>query len=245
MCVCVCVCVCVFSDPHRAARVVCAGVLYFLSSTVNPILYHLLSRKFRQAFKRTFCRCCLHLHSLPPFYKLKAKFAGRDSARTNAHRKRRPSERCNHFHLDNDAGASSKFSASLEERVGAAGSGWRLKTLGHQSTKESYFKVSVNRQASCSTFVSSGTHAHSDGRLLAICRHKNCSCRRTNLARCRRGRGVGGAGLCDSQVDTRRAVMSYPDVIPLRYGGGDLRVHCCDNTHSEGDEDRVREVCVL
>nr|KAG5711189.1 hypothetical protein BaRGS_004833 [Batillaria attramentaria] len=51
-----------------------SGVLYFLSSTVNPILYNLLSRKFRQAFKRTLCRCCLDIDSLPAFYKLKAKF---------------------------------------------------------------------------------------------------------------------------------------------------------------------------
>ena len=36
-----------------------AGVLYFVSSTVNPILYNLMSRKYRQAFKETLCRCCL------------------------------------------------------------------------------------------------------------------------------------------------------------------------------------------
>ena len=34
-----------------------AGVLYFFNSTVNPILYNLMSRKFRRAFKRTLCRC--------------------------------------------------------------------------------------------------------------------------------------------------------------------------------------------
>ncbi|ESO84041.1 hypothetical protein LOTGIDRAFT_91538, partial [Lottia gigantea] len=36
-----------------------SGVLYFVSSTVNPILYNVMSRKYRQAFKRTLCRCCL------------------------------------------------------------------------------------------------------------------------------------------------------------------------------------------
>ncbi|XP_041354378.1 pyrokinin-1 receptor-like [Gigantopelta aegis] len=34
-----------------------SGVLYFFNSTVNPILYNLMSRKFRRAFKRTLCRC--------------------------------------------------------------------------------------------------------------------------------------------------------------------------------------------
>lgn len=36
-----------------------SGVLYFVSATVNPILYNLMSKKFRQAFKRTLYKCCL------------------------------------------------------------------------------------------------------------------------------------------------------------------------------------------
>ncbi|XP_067144638.1 pyrokinin-1 receptor-like [Centruroides vittatus] len=35
-----------------------SGVTYYLSSTINPILYQLLSLKFRQAFKDTFGSCC-------------------------------------------------------------------------------------------------------------------------------------------------------------------------------------------
>ncbi|XP_063402174.1 pyrokinin-1 receptor-like [Mytilus trossulus] len=35
-----------------------SGVLYFVSATVNPILYNLMSKRFRQAFKRTLCKCC-------------------------------------------------------------------------------------------------------------------------------------------------------------------------------------------
>ncbi|XP_017770835.1 PREDICTED: uncharacterized protein LOC108558432, partial [Nicrophorus vespilloides] len=31
-----------------------SGVLYFLSTTVNPVLYHIMSNKFREAFKNTF-----------------------------------------------------------------------------------------------------------------------------------------------------------------------------------------------
>lgn len=33
----------------------CLGVLYFFSATVNPILYNVMSRKYRQAFRQTLC----------------------------------------------------------------------------------------------------------------------------------------------------------------------------------------------
>lgn len=36
-----------------------AGVLYFVSATVNPILYNVMSRKYRQAFKMTLCYPCM------------------------------------------------------------------------------------------------------------------------------------------------------------------------------------------
>ncbi|CAG2120430.1 unnamed protein product, partial [Medioppia subpectinata] len=35
-----------------------SGVTYYLSATINPILYSIMSLKFRQAFKDTFMRCC-------------------------------------------------------------------------------------------------------------------------------------------------------------------------------------------
>ncbi|XP_060070505.1 pyrokinin-1 receptor-like [Ylistrum balloti] len=35
-----------------------SGVLFFVGSTVNPILYNLMSKKFRMAFRRSLCRCC-------------------------------------------------------------------------------------------------------------------------------------------------------------------------------------------
>jgi len=34
------------------------GILYYFSSTANPILYNLMSRKFRAAFHRTVCCWC-------------------------------------------------------------------------------------------------------------------------------------------------------------------------------------------
>lgn len=49
-----------------------SGVLYFVSSTVNPILYNLMSKKYREAFKETLCRCCL-----PPEQRRKRDSRGR------------------------------------------------------------------------------------------------------------------------------------------------------------------------
>ncbi|XP_022698878.1 pyrokinin-1 receptor-like isoform X1 [Varroa jacobsoni] len=35
-----------------------AGCLYFVNCTINPILYNVISKKYRAAFKHTLCRCC-------------------------------------------------------------------------------------------------------------------------------------------------------------------------------------------
>ncbi|XP_046623245.1 pyrokinin-1 receptor-like isoform X1 [Neodiprion virginianus] len=35
-----------------------SGVLYYFSTTVNPILYNIMSNKFREAFMETLSRCC-------------------------------------------------------------------------------------------------------------------------------------------------------------------------------------------
>ncbi|KAK5649562.1 hypothetical protein RI129_000591 [Pyrocoelia pectoralis] len=35
-----------------------SGVLYYFSTTVNPLLYNIMSNKFREAFKETFTQCC-------------------------------------------------------------------------------------------------------------------------------------------------------------------------------------------
>jgi hypothetical protein len=150
--------------------------------------------------------------------------------------------------------------------MGVGGGGGRvrmkLKMLGHQSTEESFIKMSILREPSppplfpplCCNGVGAGElvscggpssrHAHSDGRLLAICRHKHCSCRRTNTPRerwrfwtrasalereCRDGREQAhGAepfsnclstsrfrNLFDLECQGRRASLSYPDVIPF------------------------------
>ncbi|KRT84914.1 G protein-coupled receptor, partial [Oryctes borbonicus] len=36
-----------------------SGILYYVSTTINPLLYNIMSNKFREAFKETFARCCL------------------------------------------------------------------------------------------------------------------------------------------------------------------------------------------
>jgi hypothetical protein len=37
-----------------------SGVLYYLSTCINPILYHIMSLKFRHAFQA--CFTCTHIH---------------------------------------------------------------------------------------------------------------------------------------------------------------------------------------
>ena len=39
---------------------VLTGVLYFVSATVNPILYCVMSKKYRKAFKDTLCKSCCY-----------------------------------------------------------------------------------------------------------------------------------------------------------------------------------------
>ncbi|RWS27591.1 pyrokinin receptor-like protein [Leptotrombidium deliense] len=44
-----------------------SGVTYYVSATVNPILYSIMSLKFRQAFKDTLGRCCRRRRDVPRF----------------------------------------------------------------------------------------------------------------------------------------------------------------------------------
>ncbi|WAR08041.1 PK1R-like protein [Mya arenaria] len=60
-----------------------SGVLYFCNSTINPILYNSMSKKFRLAFKRTLCRCCYSSEELLEVNgKTKSVYC---SDKTNAH----------------------------------------------------------------------------------------------------------------------------------------------------------------
>ena len=43
-----------------------SGVCYYLSSTINPILYNVMSARYRQAFRRTLCGVRAALHAEGP-----------------------------------------------------------------------------------------------------------------------------------------------------------------------------------
>ncbi|PVD28335.1 hypothetical protein C0Q70_10922 [Pomacea canaliculata] len=123
------------------------------------------------------CRCILNIDSLPAFYKLKAKFIGRNSHVTS--RPSGPDDRC-YLHAAGKNAHVAKFSA-MPAGCPANRGGGRVTGHGHiPSTKESFVKMSATKQASYYSFVSSGEHPHSDGRLLELCRHKYCSSRRAN-----------------------------------------------------------------
>jgi len=45
------------SKALQAVLFYSSGILYYVSSVINPILYNIMSLKFRRAFKTTLCRC--------------------------------------------------------------------------------------------------------------------------------------------------------------------------------------------
>lgn len=174
-----------------------SGVLYFFSCTVNPILYNVLSRKFRRAFKRTLCRCCVNINSLPTFYMLKAKFINNESniqSSGNIHSKANHPER-NQIRLITFYRNEKQCNHTL-----------RKVKVEKQLTRDTLLKcTSKDKSSSCSS------HAHSDGGLHALCRHKRCTNRRQSFLTPR----VNGN------------VASYQDIDFLR------RLEMTGNRHSE------------
>ncbi|VDI37170.1 neuromedin U receptor 1 [Mytilus galloprovincialis] len=139
-----------------------SGVLYFVSSTVNPILYNLLSRKFRYAFKRTFCRCCIDLDKFPTFYKLKAIFRSKNDPASSTPSGMRYMFPQKQVRMNTVYGPKNRTASQQ-----------RLLPNIQPSTKDSLLKASNGSSSE------SGSHAHSDGRLHYLCRHKSCSSNRT------------------------------------------------------------------
>ena len=121
------------------------------------ILYNVLSRKFRQAFKRTLCRCCLNINSLPTFYKLKAKFINNDPpAASTASGNRYLCPEKNSMRMATFYRADRPMSFTYANEI-----------IEPASTRDTM----VNRTSRSSTCSS---HAHSDGGLHYLCRHKRC-----------------------------------------------------------------------
>ena len=121
----------------------------------------MLSRKFRQAFKRTLCRCCLNINSLPTFYKLKAKFINNDppgASTASGNRYLCPEK--NSMRLATFYSADRPKSSTYANDI-----------IEPASTRDTM----VNRTSRTSTCSS---HAHSDGGLHYLCRHKRCLNRR-------------------------------------------------------------------
>jgi hypothetical protein len=163
-----------------------SGVLYFISSTVNPILYNVLSRKYRHAFKRTICRCCINIDSFPTIYKLKAKFintAGETPSSPSAMRylcPQKPVRMATFYNIEQN-----KREPPVKVIIGF-----------QASTRDTKVKTSTAAASS------SSTHAHSDGRLHYICRHKNCTSRRQR-------------GYCENDLQVPATAgnnVSYPDI---------------------------------
>ena len=63
-----------------------SGILYYVSSTINPILYNIMSLKFRQAFKNTIFRPCRRKKKRPKVlaYKFYSRPLNTDSHLTAA-----------------------------------------------------------------------------------------------------------------------------------------------------------------
>ena len=66
-----------------------SGIFYYVSSVINPILYNIMSLKFRQAFRNTIFRSCrrphAHRRTLLKTYRFHSKLPGTDTNMTLVH----------------------------------------------------------------------------------------------------------------------------------------------------------------
>ncbi|KAJ8311059.1 hypothetical protein KUTeg_011389 [Tegillarca granosa] len=106
-------------------------------------------------FKRTFCRCCLNLEAFPTFYKLKAIFINRSDQQSGCSPSGRYLYPQKPIRMDTICNNQKLFNAAPKNAC----------------------STGINQRYRCVS--SAGTHAHSDGRLHYVCRHKSCSGNKT------------------------------------------------------------------
>ncbi|KAG8196104.1 hypothetical protein JTE90_007840 [Oedothorax gibbosus] len=69
-----------------------SGVTYYVSATINPILYSIMSNKFRQAFKDTLAHCGATRYERSSSLKYNSTLRSNFSSNNNSMRKKRSSE---------------------------------------------------------------------------------------------------------------------------------------------------------
>ena len=96
-----------------------SGVLYYVSSVINPILYNIMSLKFRQAFKNTILKLFKHKRSRPSgvyIFRFNRKHLGVDTNQTLIQRQLNGAatrnHRCFNAHVYVGARANNSSSAS-------------------------------------------------------------------------------------------------------------------------------------
>ena len=75
-----------------------SGILYYVSTTINPILYHTMSLKFRDAFKvsrleQNFVSCCGCIRDVLWMHNFALKIARKENGRVTACNGKRERER--------------------------------------------------------------------------------------------------------------------------------------------------------
>ena len=77
-----------------------SGIFYYISSVINPILYNIMSLKFRQAFRNTILRPCrrrhAHRRTLLKRYRFHSKLPGTDTNLTLVHQQANGYGKCAH-----------------------------------------------------------------------------------------------------------------------------------------------------